>query len=193
MHSTEGRPVARRLLTRVVVDLLKRSFRIETPVELGYVQGVLLTLQLRVVQRARVPQLALANGGGNAHAALRPVWLCVRRQRRLWVVRVVRLMEQQLPLPVIYASASCAMAAGGQIEMRDGFVRVSPASGAQLRTAWIVCGLLVVVGVVLVVVLMLLLIVRILQAYAIHVVMLIAVAVLAAAQRREEKRRELKL
>lgn len=91
------------------------------------------------------------------------------------MMRVVRLMVQ-LSVPVIYASASCAMAAGGQIEMRNGFVRVSPAGSAQLRTAWIVCGFLVVVRVML----LIMIAAGIFQAHAIHVIVLIAVAVLAA-------------
>lgn len=124
----------------VAVELLKRRICIETPIELGNVQGVLLTLQLRVVQGACVPQLTLAvPSASDAHTALRPMRLSVWRERRLqmmqmrvgvgmgmllaWMMLLLMLMMLlvlllQLTMPVmIYASASCGMAAGGQIEM----------------------------------------------------------------------------
>lgn len=130
-------------LTRVVaVELLKRRIRIETPIELGNVQGVLLSLQLRIVQGACVPQLPLAvPSASDAHTTLRPMGLSVWCERRLqmmqmrvgvgmgmgmllaWMMLLLMLMMLlvlllQLTMPVvIYASASCAMAAGGQIEM----------------------------------------------------------------------------
>jgi len=74
-------------LTRVAIDLVQRSFRIESPVELGDVQGVLLPLELRVVQRSGGPQLPVS-ASGHAHLALRPMGLGV------WVVwvRVVQMV-----------------------------------------------------------------------------------------------------
>lgn len=87
-HATRRPP-----LTRVAIDLLQRSFRIEAPIELGDVQAVLLPLQLRVVQRAGVPQLAVpasASAAGHAHPALGPVGLGVRMVRV--GVRVLRVV-----------------------------------------------------------------------------------------------------
>jgi len=83
-------------LTRVAVDLVQRSFRIESPVELGDVQGVLLPLELRVVQRSGVPQLPVS-ASGHAHLALRPVGLGVRV---VWV-RVVQMVVILLLLLVV--------------------------------------------------------------------------------------------
>lgn len=68
-------------LTRAAIDLVERSFRIESPIELGDVQGVLLPLELCVVQRSGVPQLPVS-ASGPAHPALRPVGLGV------WMVGV---------------------------------------------------------------------------------------------------------
>jgi len=83
-------------LTRVAVDLVQRSFRIESPVELGDVQGVLLPLELRVVQRSGVPQLPVS-ASGHAHLALRPVGLGVWM---VWV-RVVQMVVILLLLLVV--------------------------------------------------------------------------------------------